>query len=604
MLAPRPLIKDITRQIAVHWRALIAFHLFFTLLATALWVPLSAGTLAGLLQRIGQPVLSNGQIVDVALSAWGLLWLLAALGLSFLVIFLQQAGMMRVVSSRDGGRYRVAMGALWHVLRRFPALAALAFLQVGAHLLLAAPFALGVAHLYAWLLGDTEPYVLVRVLPAALWQFLALALPLLLAWAVLAGTLYLRWFLALPALVLEGLGPLAALARSHRLTRRRRWRMALLVLGTALSVAAIPVLFSLLFNALGGPLLGHLPERASVLIPAMLAYLALYIVATIALTFLGVSANSLLVTTLFQRASGRTPVLDGEPAPRRSGVIAWGAEILVLAFALLQAGWILQGFEINDTVAITAHRGASHQAPENTLAALEGAIDAGADYMELDVRLSGDGQVIVAHDDNLRRLSGIDRRLSEMTLDEIAQVDVGAWFGDAFIGERIPTFAALLARARGRIDLYVELKPAPLSADRLARQVIAQIRASGMADHVVIASLSPSVVARVKQLAPDIRTTLFLQFILPGALAETPADIIGLRHTQANPSLLRTLHGSGRGVAVWTVNSPGAMSRYIDMGVDNIITDRPEALSALLAERRDMSDGELLLVKLRNWLRS
>ena len=81
MLAPRPLIKDITRQIAVHWRALIAFHLFFTLLATALWVPLSAGTLAGLLKRIGQPVLSNGQIVDVALSARGLLWLLAALGL-------------------------------------------------------------------------------------------------------------------------------------------------------------------------------------------------------------------------------------------------------------------------------------------------------------------------------------------------------------------------------------------------------------------------------------------------------------------------------------------------------------------------------------------
>ncbi|WP_340638145.1 glycerophosphodiester phosphodiesterase family protein [Salinicola tamaricis] len=57
-------------------------------------------------------------------------------------------------------------------------------------------------------------------------------------------------------------------------------------------------------------------------------------------------------------------------------------------------------------------------------------------------------------------------------------------------------------------------------------------------------------------------------------------------------------------MAVWTVNSTGAMSRYIDMGVDNIITDRPEALSALLAERREMSDGELLLVKLRNWLSS
>ncbi len=323
--------------------------------------------------------------------------------------------------------------------------------------------------------------------------------------------------------------------------------MALLVLGTALSVAAIPVVFSLLFNALGGPLLGHLPERASVLIPAMLAYLALYIVATIALTFLGVSANSLLVTTLFQRASGRAPVLDGEPAPRRSGLIAWGAEILVLAFALLQAGWILQGFEINDTVAITAHRGASYQAPENTLAALEGAIDAGADYMELDVRLSGDGQVIVAHDDNLRRLTGIDRRLSEMTLDEIARSTSGP-------GSAMPSSASasppLPRYWRAPTGGSICMSSSSGAAERRSPGPPGDCpdRASGMADQVVIASLSPSVVARVKQLA---RTSapLFLQFILPGAWRRPPptssaAPYPGQPEPAADPARQRPWRGS------------------------------------------------------------
>jgi len=604
MLAPRSLIQDITRQIRAHFRSLIAFHLFFTLLATAVWVPLSAGTLSGLLRRIGKPVLSNGQILDVALSFWGLVWLLAAIGLSFLVIFLQQAGMMLVVSSQAGSRYRVAMSALWHLVRRFPALAMLTFLQVGTHLLLAAPFAIGLAHLYDFLVGGIEPYVLLRVKPPELWEFVAIAVPILAVLVWLSAGLYFHWFLALPAMMLDGLRPIAALKRSHELTQGRRLRMALLVVGTAIAVAAIPIGFTLIFNSLGGPLLGHLPERSSVLIPAMLLYLALYILATIALTFLGIAANSMLVITLYHRATDHAPVFRPAPAPQRSGIIAWGAEILILVFAIGQAGWVLHSFEINDQVSVTAHRGSSLKAPENTLASMNQAIADGADYLELDVRLSGDGQVVVSHDNNLRRLTGVDRNINQMTLDEIEQVDVGAYFGDAFVGERIPTFQQVIDNAKGRIGLYVELKPEPGDTERLAAKVIDQLKASDMLDHAVIASLSPDVIGAVKDIDSEMRTTLFLQFILPGALNTTDADIIGLRHTQANPSLLRTIHGTGRGVAVWTVNDPRDMSRYIDMGVDNIITDRPDALTAILEERREMSDGELLLAKLRNWLRS
>jgi len=604
MLAPRSLIQDIARQIRAHLRSLIAFHLFFTLLASAVWVPLSAITLSGLLQRIGRPVLSNAQIADVALSPWGLLWLLTAIVLSFLVIFLQQAGMMLVVSSQAGDRYRVAMGSLWHVLRRFPSLLALTFLQVGSHLLLAAPFAIGLAHLYGAMLGDIEPYILIHLKPPVLWEFLAVATPIFLLLVLLSAALYFRWFLALPAMMLDGVNPLTALKRSRELTQGRRLGMAVLVVGVALFVAAIPIVFSVSFNTLGGALLGHLPERNSVLVPAMLAYMAFNIVATIALTFLGIAANSMLVISLYHRATGRATVFRPAATPPRSGVIAWCAEILLLVFALGQAGWILHGFEINDHITITAHRGSSLVAPENTLASMNQAIVDGADYLELDVRLSSDGQIVVSHDNNLSRLTGVDRNISDMTLAEIEQVDVGSYFGDAFVGERIPTFQQILDNAKDRIGLYVELKPSPGTAEELTRKVIAQLKASHMSEHAVIASLSPEVIERVKTIDSSMRTMLFMQFVLPGALDTTAADMIGLRHTQATPSRLRTIHGTGRDVAVWTVNGIGDMSRYLDMGVDNIITDRPEALTTILAERRKMSDGELLLVKLRNWLRT
>ncbi|GAB2804406.1 glycerophosphodiester phosphodiesterase [Halomonas shantousis] len=604
MIASRSLLADILSQLRAHARSLLIFHLFFTLLATAIWVPFSAWTLAKLLRHIGRPILSNGQILEVALSPAGLAWLIVAVSFSFLIIFLQQAGMMLTLANSAGGRYRMAISAMIQVIRRFVPLTALTFIQVSGHFLLTIPIVLILSQAYDVLLGSQELYALVHLKPPAFWGFLSVAVPFLTLAVLLNAWLYFRWFLALPAMMFEGLGPIAALKHSRELTRGRRRRIAPLVVGVALCVAMLPVAFTFIFDAVGEPLLSRLPDHVSVLVPAMVVYLALYIVSTLAITFLGIAANSLLVINLFHRLSGITPDFHAPPASQRSGLLAWGAELLLLLFAVTQAALVLGGFELRDDVTVTAHRGSSMKAPENTLAAIEQAIADGADYIEMDVRLLKDGNIVLSHDRNLRRLTGFDQDLRELTLDEVRETDVGSWFGDAFIGERLATFEEAIELSQGRVDLYVELKPDQGETTRLAEAVIARLRQHDILDSSVIASLDPAVINEVERLAPEVRTTLFLQFLLPGALFTTDADIIGLRHTQATPDTVRDVHRSGRELHVWTVNDTGAMSRYVDMGVDNIITDRPDALADLLDERQSLTDGELLLVKLRNWLRN
>lgn len=602
-LTPRALLKAVTASLHEHWRPLVAYHLFFTLLATTLLLPASAGALAALLRRIGRPVLTNDQLLDIVLSPAGLLWVLAATGLTFLVLFLQQAGMILMTVHPGGNRYRAALDALWSVFLRFPGLALLTLIQVGAHLLLALPFLLALVWLYGWLLGSMETYYVVQAKPAQLWYFFGLAMPLALLWLWLAARLYLRWSLTLPTLILETLTPRQALARSHALTRGAKRQLAVPIAIPVVVIIATPLLIIGLFDAVFTPLLSWLPQRSAVLIPAMLAYLTLYGLLTLAGTFTGVAINSLLLGCLYLRLAHSQPRPPAPDSGSHPGWVVWGAEALVLVFAVSQAFSVLNSFEIRDRVTITAHRGSSVTAPENTLAAIEQAIVDGADYVEIDVRLSGDGEVILSHDNSLRRLTGVDQALSEMTLEEVRQVDVGSWFGDAYANERIPTLDEVLELTENRINLYIELKPAPGDTEELVAAVLETLPASRY-DEVILASLSPSVIREAKRQAPDLSTTLFAQFVVRGGLDISIIDALGLRYNSATSEAVNAAQQYGYQLHIWTVNNRAEMSRLIDLGVDNIITDRPELLVEVLAERDELSDGELLLLKLRNWLHS
>jgi glycerophosphoryl diester phosphodiesterase len=128
---------------------------------------------------------------------------------------------------------------------------------------------------------------------------------------------------------------------------------------------------------------------------------------------------------------------------------------------------------------ITAHRGTSVDAPENTLAAFSKAIDDLSDYIELDVQLTKDGAVVVMHDKNAYRTTGVDRNISDMTLEEVKQLDAGSYFGEEFAGEQVPTLKEVLELVNGRVSLNIELKSTSANLDKLTQKVVEMIHDYG-----------------------------------------------------------------------------------------------------------------------------
>lgn len=584
-----------------HRRSLLIFYLFFTGLTIAALSPAFSWALTALRPVTGQGAISTGGLLGFLFSPGGLLWAVATLGIAGFTLVLQQAGMTLIAASEGKGNYRLALSALWELARRFRELLGLSLVQTLTHLTLALPFLCLIALAYHLMLSPHDLYYLRLERPPVLWWFLAIAGVTGLGMFVCNGWLFLRWSLSVPLLLLDRVTVRDALTQSSQLIHGLRFpTMALLLAGMALAVA-LPVLFTLLYQTLGSPLLDWLPERPEVLLPVILLYAAVYILFTIAVTFTGTAAFSMLLYTVYRRASGHHPRVRPRQFSRRAPWLAWTAELLVLALAIGQAALVLDSFDQREQVTITAHRGSAFLAPENTRSAIERSIQDGADYIEIDVRQTRDGVPVLWHDADMRRVFGLDGKISDLTLAEARQRDAGSWFGKQFADERILTLDEAIDITRGRARLYVDIKPDPATPD-LTANVIERLQAANAVEGTVVAAAEWQVLAEVREREPRLRTALLAQFIV-GPLWQERFDILGLRQNRVNPATVARSKADGNELHVWTVNSPRAMARFIDMGVDNIITDRPGVLAELLRQRAELSDTELLIMKVRNWLR-
>lgn len=239
---------------------------------------------------------------------------------------------------------------------------------------------------------------------------------------------------------------------------------------------------------------------------------------------------------------------------------------------------------------VVAHRGSSSVAPQNTLAAFEAAARAGAHAVELDVQLTSDGHVVVIHDETLDATTSGSGWLQDTPLAAVRDLDAGAWFAPAYAGQRVPLLdevVELLGR-HPSVDLLCEVK-GEWTAEQAAR-VTGPLRAAGLADRVVVQSFWPTTVAALRDADPTLRRGLLLAGVddatleLCASLDVTMANPHGLL-LQQDPTLVTRLHDAGLRVAVWTLNEPEHWAQAVALGVDEIITDRPDHLLGWLAGR-------------------
>ncbi|WP_133000985.1 glycerophosphodiester phosphodiesterase family protein [Luteimonas arsenica] len=594
------LVHDIRRDLRRHLRPMLAWYLLFTAFATVAAAPLTTWSLAAVLHWIERPLAGDfARALDIPLA---FAWLMLAGAFAWFVVMLQQAGMLLVSASR-GCRYRTAAAALLGMLRRAGPLAVLAAGQVLAHALLAVPWLLAGGLLYRRLLGGYDPYYVLVARPPEFDWFLAGFLPVIAVGLLLHATLYFRWLLATPALVLEGLSPVAALRRSRTLTRGRHLRIAALVTGVALLVATMPLLVTELYDRAATPLLDGLPPHRLLVGAGMVVYLTLYAATVLGVLLLGTALNTLLVRALFLRLGGASGAREVEATPPRPARFVWGAEAVFLAWALLQAAFAVGRMDLRTDVGVTAHRGATTLAPENTLAAFQAAIDAGTDAIEFDVRLSADGAVVVFHDIDFRRIASDPRRVVHTPLQDMRDIDIGSWFDPAFSGERIATLGEALAFIDRRATALVELKPDAHNSGELLAATLREVERGGHGDAVILASLSPDLVRAARAAAPQARLALLANASLPGTARRTDFDMLGLNHHLIDKTALADARRRGYRLQAWTVNDPERMARYMDMGVDDITTDVPAVAVRVRDERAALTDVELLLARLHGWFR-
>lgn len=251
--------------------------------------------------------------------------------------------------------------------------------------------------------------------------------------------------------------------------------------------------------------------------------------------------------------------------------------------------------EILVTTQITAHRGGASYAPENTMIALKAAVEVKADYAEIDVQETKDGVVVLLHDSNLKRTTGLDQYIWNVNFEEVEKLDAGIKFGSEFVGEKIPTLEEVIQYCKGKINLNIEMKSNGHNKN-IAQKVIKDIEDNDAQDYCVITSMDYSLLADVKELNPDIRTGYILKMAFGNFINKTKADFLSIKHTYATKKVITAAHNCGKEVYVWTVNSRSDIERMKLLGVDNIITDRPVTVREVYASEKTGS-GFIELLK-------
>jgi glycerophosphoryl diester phosphodiesterase len=597
-----PSIGDFHRYVG----SFVINGILFSILNTLVLGPLFTLTFAGLVRWGGDRVMSNEEIYEFFLSPIGVGAIIVLITASMTTVMTQQAGLMIIFSSLRMRRPIGSIRALLAMLFKLPGILAINLLRAVALMLMVLPFAGTGTWLYFSFLGDLDLNYLVQVRPPAFWWGAAGVGVLILCAVTVVMAVHVRMIFAFPAYFFGGRPLLGALGESFRLTKGHTFGLIRIFVTWLACAAILNIALSAVLEQLGPwlvPLAGRRLELVAAVIGLVLAIQSLAHAAlnlfTIGVNAIGMARCYILLTP-GDELSVPADAMAGDESHRRA---RWAIAAVCVAFVVgagVSAYGLLESSDLVDQVTITAHRGSSRAAPENTLSAIEQAIEDGADYAEIDVQETADGVVVLIHDTDLKRITGLREKIWEVTYDEIRDLDFGSWFSPEFADERIPTLAEAIETADGRIGLNIEIK---LNGHerQLVESVVRIIEETGFEEQCIVTSLSHRALREVARLNPELDRG-YIVYQTMGSI-----DRLDTRHVMLKASLATTMavnaaHDADKTIHVWTVNDPTRMSFMIDRGVDGILTDYPETLVRVLDERSELSDFERLLLRFAEFI--
>ena len=330
----------------------------------------------------------------------------------------------------------------------------------------------------------------------------------------------------------------------------------------------------------------QIPE--SVLIPITVFSLSLISCVMLMFILMTMPLLTLKLTSLYLDFKSEGEWRYEERENRKSPIVIVTAIVLVLLVCLTTVSvscFYNELFPGKVTTGFVAHRAGGSEAPENTAAGLDVAYKMGASGGEIDIQRTSDGSYIVLHDNTFSRVAGVDKKPSEMTLEEVKQLRVD--------GEPVPTLEDMLDASHGRLTLYVELKGE--TADKqMADEAVKIIKDRNMTDETVIISLKYDLIDYVESTYPEMNTG-FLAFASFGDTAELNCDYLALEEETATVDTINSIHNNGKKVLVWTVNDDEDIEEFIQSGADELITDNLSGAKEIIEELDNQTPMERIV---------
>lgn len=576
------------------WSTLLLFELFYKLAALGLAFPLLREVMVSAFQEAGLSYVTLQNFTQLLQSPLALLLLLLSLLLLAFYVFIEMTAIILYCQAATTGNRYGAFGLFKAAVKRAFAICKLKNLTLIPFVLVVMPLT-GLPFLSGLMSSVKVPEFILEYIRENPWlNFLYILLLLALSF------LLFQWIFSLHFVTLEGKSFRQAHKESRALQKKRTFRtffcyvrcfLTMFLGAVLLYVAAIALTFLWIRLFENGSYAATLAWERYNTLRSWSSFLA---------SAFGFSGSFAILSAIFFRYREPFEGIIETKRFKRRGKKAWlsfTAKLLLIVLLLdlysienmLPTTYIIGEDEATTTV--TAHRAGAYYAPENTLAALDEAIKAHCAYAEIDVQQTSDGHLIVMHDANYQRTTGVDKNVWDVPLAEARTFDAGSHFSTLYRGQKIPTLEEMLNASRGKIKLMIELKSTGHEHE-LEKKTVELISQLGMEKQCIVASMDHDILKRVKALAPEITTAYIAAVALGDFYDMEGVDVYSIEASFVTARVVDILNFYEKPLFAWTANTEASIKRLIELEVDSIVTDNPYYVDYLLENR-----GRNLLVE-------
>ncbi len=575
-------LKRVLEVLKYNMGALVKFELIFKLLSLLLFTPIFMKSFTLIMKLTGYNYITIENVLSFLIQPLTLVMLLILILLLTVYSMFDIVTIIIILDSSWNKKKIKVMDAISMSLNKCKKIFSLKNIPLAFLVLFLIPFLN---------LGLSSSFITTIKIPEFILDFIVnnkLLLSIFVIVSILLVIVLLRWLYSLHYFVLEDLSFKEARKKSLALSQKNHLKD----IGSLILVEFLIFVFYFLFIIIGilliflfNKVFGNLILLKSLTATIIWLFLALsFIFMTLLSTPIGYAIISVIFYThKIERKEAIKKIqfsnnnkIKNTTKKVKKITLALGVISLVLGTLFtygLYKGKYNLNIEYVRTLEITAHRGASVSYPENTMSAFKGAKELGADYVELDVQQTKDKKIIVSHDTNLYRVTGVNKEIISMNYDEIKELDAGSFLDKKFKNERIPLFEEVVAWAKeNNMKLNIELKPTGKEVD-FEKSVIDIIKKYEYEDYCVLTSQVYSVLEHSKEYDKNIKTVYVMSLAVGDILLLDSADNFSVEASNVNKSLVKKVHNEGKELYVWTVNTEENINKMIDYNVDNIITD-------------------------------